>query len=590
MILITILGWQMLSYPTDTPRLKDEESRIESLPFVLKLNVVDSSELLLTTPSTNRKESFDRSLTGSILNDDHRNRTVDLITKPLPNEPKEDVLRGDLQRTHRSVIGAPHYVAFDPTTKPEDPLPTNSSGIDDAERRLRTIGMAIAPYLRSLALSGERYKNRSYPTQLEVCTEAVISRIASAMFDDYFDLFGKYLNDSTTLILEVPSRIFGDGLLEDYYHPSSNNCTLMHSNTKMERDNDYGCDQDVERTFRPIPAEPRDFTSVFPRHFQTTASHRTRVRLIYIHVISGGVVNEMGDVISKNGIVQVKRCFNLDSNNTNRCPSIENLDKVDEVFVIDAFPEDNYYHTNAEGVSRLAPYVGFLKRNPQIKIHAGDYFSFLSFLDIPKDRLVSGSIVARVIYLPSGTTCSVIGLMPGQMLSINLQKGLSNQELPRNVIILIKRSARRYFNYHDDILAMLKNYTDRIGLTVLVFRDDPLPSLDQTRRMFYRALIVIAPHGAGQTNLMFSQPGTVLIEGLCPHKMEKEYNFWNIGYLHVTKRLGMRYYALAYPHFCQLLQLQLFLFKLFRCSPFRRAENTDRAIDPDPEDLTLYER
>ena len=144
-----------------------------------------------------------------------------------------------------------------------------------------------------------------------------------------------------------------------------------------------------------------------------------------------------------------------------------------------------------------------------------------------------------------------MSLLPGQLLSFNLQNGVSDRNLPRNVVILIKRSSRRFFGYHDDILAMLKKYTDRLGLILWVFRDDPLPSLDQTREMFYRALIVVAPHGAGQTNMLFSQPTTILIEGLCPHKNNTDENRWNIGYLQMIKRLGMRYYALAYPHFCQ---------------------------------------
>lgn len=38
-------------------------------------------------------------------------------------------------------------------------------------------------------------------------------------------------------------------------------------------------------------------------------------------------------------------------------------------------------------------------------------------------------------------------------------------------------------------------------------------------RLFHSAVLVVAPHGAGLANVVFSQPGTYVIEGVCnlPH-------------------------------------------------------------------------
>ena len=62
---------------------------------------------------------------------------------------------------------------------------------------------------------------------------------------------------------------------------------------------------------------------------------------------------------------------------------------------------------------------------------------------------------------------------------------------------------------------MLRKYAERLGLNVFVFTDKPVPQLTVTMEMFHRALVVVAPHGAGEANILFSQRGTVLIEGLC---------------------------------------------------------------------------
>ena len=50
---------------------------------------------------------------------------------------------------------------------------------------------------------------------------------------------------------------------------------------------------------------------------------------------------------------------------------------------------------------------------------------------------------------------------------------------------------------------------------VELFPDNPVPPLKRAVQMFSRALLVVAPHGAGLSNVFFSEPGTIIIEGLC---------------------------------------------------------------------------
>ena len=56
-------------------------------------------------------------------------------------------------------------------------------------------------------------------------------------------------------------------------------------------------------------------------------------------------------------------------------------------------------------------------------------------------------------------------------------------------------------------------------IALQVFGDRPSPRLSVAADMFAAAVAVVAPHGAGLSNLVFSEPGTAVIEGVCnePH-------------------------------------------------------------------------
>ena len=60
-------------------------------------------------------------------------------------------------------------------------------------------------------------------------------------------------------------------------------------------------------------------------------------------------------------------------------------------------------------------------------------------------------------------------ILSAQMLASHFRSGLPEPSPPRNTIILIKRSEKRWFNYHDDILAM----SSRVESSLLAAWDDP---------------------------------------------------------------------------------------------------------------------
>ena len=90
---------------------------------------------------------------------------------------------------------------------------------------------------------------------------------------------------------------------------------------------------------------------------------------------------------------------------------------------------------------------------------------------------------------------------------------------PRNRLILIRRSGSRRFTQQKAIDAVLRRAARDYNLTYTLFNDNPTPSLNDTMIMFHSAVIIVAPHGAGLSNMFFSQPGTYIVEGVCnlPH-------------------------------------------------------------------------
>ncbi|ELU00628.1 hypothetical protein CAPTEDRAFT_206595 [Capitella teleta] len=265
----------------------------------------------------------------------------------------------------------------------------------------------------------------------------------------------------------------------------------------------------------------------------------------FLHAIQDAVVSERGDVIAGNLTLTPQRCKYMtigDIPGHNR-----KLKVYDEVFDVHQFWDQEFYHLHFESVPRLAPYVKFLNDNPSVKIFlrtGNPITSFLGIEDLEKRRLRDGRFRARVLYSPAGCPCGNPGLLTTQLMSLYAKRGLENNPQKRNKIVLIKRSHKRFFRQHEEIAAMLEAQASEHDLELFVFRDDPVPSINLTRRRFNEAIMIIAPHGAGESNMIYAQPGTVIIEGMC---FESKVN---MAYKLTAELLGMRYYGLLFKYGC----------------------------------------
>jgi len=49
------------------------------------------------------------------------------------------------------------------------------------------------------------------------------------------------------------------------------------------------------------------------------------------------------------------------------------------------------------------------------------------------------------------------------------------------------------------------------NLLYTLFVDNPVPPLNETMTMFHSAVVIVGPHGAGLSNMLFSKPGTYVV-------------------------------------------------------------------------------
>lgn len=111
----------------------------------------------------------------------------------------------------------------------------------------------------------------------------------------------------------------------------------------------------------------------------------------------------------------------------------------------------------------------------------------------------------------------------------------------RNKIVVIRRSPsrQRNFNNHTAVESVVKQAAMDYNLSFEIFQDDPAPPIKDLVRLFNLAVMVVAPHGAGLSNLVFSEPGTFVIEGVCNRPAT------NLFFQRTSLVLGHRYHGIA---------------------------------------------
>ena len=321
----------------------------------------------------------------------------------------------------------------------------------------------------------------------------------------------------------------------------------------------YTCHTQMSLSKHPQLLEPIHFhwKPVNKHRYWPTVSghhpkgHYTRFPdfVFYIHILQDAIVTPTGDVFTNTIKVAPNTC------STEFSPSIKGAFRTSplhkEVFVLTHRWGGGFFHSMIETLPRLAPYIQFLKDNPDVKIVVPNRLKTITtickLLLIDVHRFVFAPLRAEIVYLPQGTPCGSALIQQTQLLS-QIYRNFTEEYLdpgPRNKLVLIQRSGSRHLLNHSGLVEILKPIALDYDLEFAHWTDRPVPSMKEGMKMFYEAVLVVAPHGAGEANLIFSQPGTYLIELLCnrPHV--------NLCYQREAIVLGHHYYGIPSKRGCE---------------------------------------
>ena len=244
-----------------------------------------------------------------------------------------------------------------------------------------------------------------------------------------------------------------------------------------------------------------------------------RPYLSFIHLVRAATVSHQGEVYSSDVKFFLPAC----ATNVRRVPPRLNATRIfDEVFVASQSSGQSYFHKMMENMPRMMTYLSFLRQHPNVRIHMmsnnSHTFGLFRALRLDPDRIVTGDVHGKLVYLPQSTACQHPPMNEGKILAQEYQtyivKNLTGDK-SWNSVVLIKRTAKRPFNQQLQIEQVVGNLSTIFGFRYELFSDNPPQSVEETMLTFYRARVIVAPHGAGLSNTLFSRPGTRVIEVAC---------------------------------------------------------------------------
>ncbi len=378
----------------------------------------------------------------------------------------------------------------------------------------------------------------------------------------------------TTLVKHAPLQIVTSHVTRSHVFPwTGSNCSLI-DDTFYFLNNDDGrhlhhrkCEVSLKESLKPQNITKDKFealvckselpsaqTNKAESEINRSGSMDTNVTLTYILVTTNAIVTGIGHVVLDDAKLVPKSCPTEHSYSaTSGDPSyLESYPLYGEVFVISQV-WNGYFHIVVDQLTRLAPYFWFLRRNPSIFIHMNirpDMFNvteeYFEMLGMNSSRLITGVVRAQVVYVPAGSPCADPPLFQTRLLSLLLRHRIRFPPDKRTTVVLIKRKEgwRRWFKHHNGIKQKLHSLTRSNMKLVLEELTDPVPPLQQVAMTMNRATVIVGPHGAGLSNMLFSEPGTVVIEGMCRVELTA-LCFRNLAYT-----LGHRYYGVLHEKPC----------------------------------------
>lgn len=188
------------------------------------------------------------------------------------------------------------------------------------------------------------------------------------------------------------------------------------------------------------------------------------------------------------------------------------------------------FHSIVECLAKIGFCVNELLNDSSIKIHIirSASINYLNLLGFNESRYVYGNIYVKRLLIIEKGRC---GSIPSLFSLLSLRKILREKIKSKQIydIIIIKRRRIRDIENFNDVYINLKNiYKDK---KVIIFY--PTTLFNNTVNYFKYAKLIVAPHGAGLSNIIVSLNCTIV-----------EFLLKNLCYAGLAKNLGLKYYGI----------------------------------------------
>lgn len=232
---------------------------------------------------------------------------------------------------------------------------------------------------------------------------------------------------------------------------------------------------------------------------------------------------------------------------------VDKPDTYKNVIVITQKWSNNVFHSIIECVTKIGYLINQIIERDDIYIYLGNGvgIKYLEYLGINENRIIRNNTIygENILYFTSRSCGASAGSLHTYNLRNKLRKKVNNMKIKKDVLLIIRRNKRMIKNEER----MIDLLNEIFGVNnINIYYPDTLFRI--SLKYFKEAKLIIAPHGAGLSNILLCSPDTYIIEflsdNLCFNGLAKELGIWYYG---IKTELIDNYFHINYTEFKPLL-------------------------------------